>query len=390
MRSARFLIHTARLVVALVAFVVSAVGAEFGVSTSSYLGDSGNADAVRGVRILSDGKIVLAANLGTAAPGGTVTLLNGATAATPGAIVRLSPDGKTVLSVTRLAAEVRDLAVDAADNLYVAAANDGVIKLNAAATAIVWQGASGNYIHRVDAGASGRCVAISTTTPSNADEAAGAGTVWSFDATGALVASWAGKSNSMDVCVDEASQTVITIGYRQANAYGPPGDTNGILPVQISYLKGADYTGAQKWLAYDWAANTGYDAATDSYVPGANNALPAGTDQSKIDARFLNRLDNNMADTRGLRCAMGADGQLYAGFECAGGNHIFRDAPFDLGANGSIVGGDYFHQFINTGAAHKTYIGRHNPATGAVLLGQQYATIISGTGGAPSANTQRL
>ena len=390
MRSAKFRIHTACLIIALVAFVVSALAAEFGVSTSSYLGDSGNADAVRGARILSDGKIVLAANLGTAAPGGTVTLLNGATAATPGAIVRLSPDGKTVLSVTRLAAEVRDLAVDASDNLYVAAANDGVIKLNATATAIVWQGAVGNYIHRVDAGPSGRCVAISTTTPSNADEAAGAGTVWSFDAAGALVASWAGKNNTMDVCIDEASATVIYLGFRQANAYGPPGDTNGILPVQISYLKGVDYAGANKWLAYDWAANTGYDSATDSYIPGANDSIPAGTAQSKIEPRFINRLDNNMADTRGLRCALGADGQLYAGFECAGGNHIFRDGTFDLAASGSIVGGDYFHQFINTGAAHKTYIGRHNPATGAVLLGQQFATTISGSGGAPSSNTQRL
>ena len=379
-----------RLIFVGLILITHAVAAEFGVSTASYLGDSGNADAVRGARILSDGKIVLAANLGTAAPGGTVTLLNGATATTPGAIVRLSPDGKTVLSVTRLAAEVRDLAIDAADNLYVAAGNDGVIKLNATATTVVWQGAAGNYIHRVDAGQAGRCAALSTTTPSNADEAAGAGTVWSFDAAGALVASWAGKNNTMDVCLDEASATVIYLGFRQANAYGPPGDTNGILPVQISYLKGVSYAGADKWLAYDWSALTGYDSATNSYLPTANDVIPAGTPQSKIEPRFINRLDNNMADTRGLRCAMGADGKLYAGFECAGGNHIFRDAPLDLAASGSIVGGDYFHQFINTGAAHKTYIGRHDAATGAVLLGQQFATIVSGSSGAVSANTQRL
>ena len=91
-----------RCLLLLLLLVSHAVAAEFGVSTSSYLGDSGNGDAVRGVRILSDGKIVLAANLGSAAPGGTVTLLNGANAATPGAIVRLSADGKTVLSVTRV------------------------------------------------------------------------------------------------------------------------------------------------------------------------------------------------------------------------------------------------------------------------------------------------
>ncbi len=379
-----------RLILVSLILITHAVAAEFGVSASSYLGDSGNTDAVRGARILSDGKIVLAANLGTAAPGGTVTLLNGATAATAGTIVRLSPDGKTVLSVTRLASEVRDLAVDAADNLYVAAGNDGVIKLNPTATAIVWQGAVGNYIHRVDAGPTGRCAALSTTVPSNADDAAGAGTVWSFDVAGVLAGSWAGKSNTMDVCLDEASATVIYIGYRQANSYGPPGDANGMLPVQISYLKGVDYAGADKWRAYDWSAQTGYDSATDSYLPGANDAIPAGTPQSKIEPRFINRLDNNMADTRGLRCALGADGKLYAGFECAGGNHIFRDAPLDLAASGSIVGGDFFHQFINSGAPHKTYIGRHDAATGAVLLGQQFATIVTGSTGAVSANTQRL
>lgn len=367
-----------------------AFAAEFGVSASSYLGDAGNTDAVRGVRILSDGKIVIAANLGSAAPGGTVTLLNGANAATPGAIVRLSEDGKTVLSVTRIAAELRDLAVDANDNLYVAATNDGVFKLDAAATSILWQGAAGNYVHRVDASASGRCVAISTTAPSNADGAAGAGTVWNFDASGVLFASWAGKNNSMDVCMDEASQTIVTIGYRQTSAYGPPGDSSGSMPVQISYLRGTDYFGVVKWTAYDWSANTGYDAATKSFVAGANNVIPAGTSQSKIDPRFINRLKNNMADTRGLRCALGADGNLYAAFECAGGNHIFRNAPCDLAVSGSIVGGDFFHQFINTGAAHKSYIARYDSATGAIALGQQYDTVVSGSGGTPSANTQRM
>jgi PKD repeat protein len=372
------------------ALAVSALGSEFGISSASSLGGSGNDDSVRGVKILADGVVVLAANIGNATPGGTLTLLNGATAASSGALLRLSADGKTVLSVTRVAAEVRDLALDADDNLYVAAGAAGVLKLDSAATAVLWQAGAGSYMHRVDVGPSGRCVALSTTTPSNADEAAGPGTVWHFDPTGALAGSWPGKSNSMDVCLDEASQTIVTTGFRQANSYGPPGDSNGLLPVQISYLRGVDYSGTGKWLDYDWSALTGYDAATDSYVPGANNIPPAGLAQTKMDPRYINRIKNNMADTRGLRCAIGADGKLYAAYECAGGNHIFRDDVTDLAANGSIVGGDFFHQFINTGASHKTYIARYLPATGALLLGQQYAVIVSGSSGVPSANTMRM
>ena len=59
-------------------------------SASSYLGGSGSDEAVRGSVIEPDGKIVLAANIGNKTfTGITPLLLNGATATTTGAIVRL-------------------------------------------------------------------------------------------------------------------------------------------------------------------------------------------------------------------------------------------------------------------------------------------------------------
>ncbi len=81
-------------------------------STASYLGGP-DGGSVPTAAILSDGTVVLGAVLGGASPGGVAsTQLNGASEASAGAVVRLSPDGKSVLSVTRVGDAVRELAVD--------------------------------------------------------------------------------------------------------------------------------------------------------------------------------------------------------------------------------------------------------------------------------------
>jgi hypothetical protein len=65
----------------------------------------------------------------------------------------------------------------------------------------------------------------------------------------------------------------------------------------------------------------------------------------------------------------GRDGFLYAAFESAGGNNIFRRSPLDLAVAASNVGGDMFQQVYNAGSAHVTYFARFDPATGAQVLG---------------------
>jgi PKD repeat protein len=363
---------------------------EMDVSTASYLGTAVSSDAVRGVRILSDGDVLLAANLDTALSAANTRLLNGATASTSGALVRLSSDGRTVRWVVRFAAAVYDLAIDDSDAAYVAAGTDGVCKISADGQMLVWRHLAGTYVHRVDVSGGGECVCLApSSAPSNADEAPGAGVIQRVLPDGTLGSSFAGRQNTLDICIDAASQTIVIIGFRQASAWGPPQEASAYLPVQIAYARGLDYTGALKWSDYEWSANTGYDSATDSFVPGANDDAQGVTDQAKLDPRFLNRLANQMADTRGMRACIGDDGLLYMGFEAAGGNHIFRQSPVDLGAFGSIVGGDFFHQFTNTGSSHKTYVGRYAPSTGVLILGQQYATVIK-SGATPSANALRL
>jgi hypothetical protein len=72
--------------------------------------------------------------------------------------------------------------------------------------------------------------------------------------------------------------------------------------VQFAHLTGHGYDGAEKYHLYDWSA--------DKEAPD-----------------FINKPTNNMADTRGYRVAVGADGTLVCAFEAAGGNHIFRYEP---------------------------------------------------------------
>jgi hypothetical protein len=330
----------------------------FPISAASFLGDASNTDRVRGGRILSDGTIVLAANIGASNPGGVApVLLGNATASSSGAVLRMSADGRTVLSVTRLAAQVEDLAIDANNNIYVAAWNDGLFKLNSTANAIVWS-KTGRTL-RVDAGGNGTVASLVTTTTNPDAGDPGAGTINVYDAAGTSLGSFAGKNNTLDVCVDTASQTVVSIGWRQATAF----DGSSSQPVQIAYLRGSAYDGTIKYTIYDWSTDT---------------ASP----------RFINRPTNNMADTRGYRCTIGADGKLYAAFEVAGGNHIFRYSPTDIMTTVSIVGGDQWHAFYNTRSEHKTFFARYEPGTGAYLRGQQLLTRLSnGNGNAMRVNS---
>lgn len=305
-------------------------------TTASLLGDASSADQVRGARVQSDGTIVLAANIGAATPGGVApTLLNGASANTSGAIVRLSSTGETVLSVTRLADQVEDVAIDADDNIYVAAWDAGMLILNPAANAIVDAQTPGKVL-RVDAGGAGYAAALVTNASDPDTSAPGQGTIVVSTPDGTN--SFSGKHNTLDLCLDTVSQTVITVGWRQATAAGNP--------VQIAYLRGDSYDGTEKYTGYDWSTNNNSD-------------------------RFINKPENNMADTRGYRCTIGRDGKLYAAFEVAGGNHIFRYSPFDITMKVDIVGGDRWHEFYNTRSEHKTFFARYEPATGAYLLGQQ-------------------
>lgn len=307
--------------------------------TISYVGQLG--DSVQGVRIQSDGTLVMAANV----VGGPFNeAVKGAPGEGKGLVVRLSSDGNKILSAIRVGRMVRDLAIDARDNIYVAA--DCAIKLDPAASKIVWKKDVGGACDRIDAGADGYCAALRYSE--EGDTKTGTGTIFVFDPDGKAVADFRGHNNTLDLCVDAASKTLVHIGWRQANAF----DGKKKYPVQIAYLQGRSYRGDVKYTLYDWS--------TDATSPS-----------------FINKPTNNMADTRGYRCAIGGDGRLCCVFECAGGNHIFRYEPQLVDGQWADAAdrrpkGDKYQEFFSSRSEHKTFIGRYDPTSGKYLAGQQF------------------
>ncbi|MGD0898950.1 MAG: hypothetical protein ABR915_14015 [Thermoguttaceae bacterium] len=311
---------------------VWAAGSGYTIEAASFLGGSGDDDAVVGVRIQADGAIVLAANLAADFSKG---LTIGQTLGEPGragTVVRLSADGRKILSLLRLADKVQDLSSDGKDNLYVAAGATGAIKLPPQADKVLWTRDLEGSCDRIKAGADGHAVAV---------VAGKGGVVLAPD--GKPLGVVPGKALT-DACIDTASRTVVVISFRNAHAH----DGKRREPVQICCVRGHGYDGQEEWRNYDWST----DQASD---------------------RFINKPTNNMADTRAYRCTIGRDGKLYVGFESAGGNHIFRYSPTNIMEKGPLVGGDAYHQFYGGGgAAHRTIFARFDPATGAIDCAQQW------------------
>src|SRR5512135_3277871 len=90
-------------------------------SACSLLG--GTNDSVRAARIQSDGSIVLAANVSDG------PIAKAASGTGKGMVICLAPGGAKVLAATRVSAEIRDLAIDGKDQIYVALGQEGAIKL---------------------------------------------------------------------------------------------------------------------------------------------------------------------------------------------------------------------------------------------------------------------
>ncbi len=302
----------------------------FAIETSSFLGGAGFDDAVVGAAIGGDGTIVLAANLGADAVKRMGLSAPPGAKGNHGAILRLDAAGRKILSVAFVAARVGDLAADGEGNLYLAAGDDGVLKLSPNGGRRIWQADVGKA-ERVDAAADGHAAAIAGRT------------VHILSPAGKRLGQFKGGQFTCDVCVDAASKTVIVTGFRNARAF----DGKRTYPVQICYIRGHGYDGERKWTDYDWSTDRKSD-------------------------RFLNKPTNNMADSRGDRCAIGADGKLYVTFQVAGGNHLFRYSPKDITEKVKIVGGDKYHNFYNSRSEHKNVFGRYDPATGEMLAVQQF------------------
>ncbi|MBD3420181.1 MAG: PKD domain-containing protein, partial [Chitinivibrionales bacterium] len=315
----------------------------YDISVSTWFGGSGSEDAIYGSAILSDGTIILAGIIGDKQVSGiTETLLGGATGSSAGAVIRIAADGKSVLSVTRIADQVVDMAVDGNENIHCASMGDGVIILDKNASSVVHAQTFDHPVHRVDAGPSG-CYAILTCSSTDfLTQKIASVTIKVFNPSHQELGSFGGNSHyTRDVCIHETSQTVISLGYKN---YSAPTDNGKSYPVDVPAYQGMSYSGTRKYNGYNYASSE------------------------------LNDNGSNMADARGHRCTIGKDGNLYMVFEVDGGNHVFDNDPFDVMTDVEITGGDLYNQGYNVGTEPSLFYGRYNPSTGAYGMGQYFTT----------------
>ncbi len=324
---------------------VKVVAPEF-ISTS-YLGGSG-ADDVRATFIKANNDVALIGNFSANLNIGTAAqyFINGATIDSLGAMLVLAADGKTIKSITRFSALVSDAAKDRNDNFYMAAFGGGALKINASGTTLIWKNIfTGRFVNRIDVGNATARSVVMTSTNSNMNAALIGGTNFAtIDSLGTTVLPLSGVGQyGGDVCIDEKSQTIIMVGCKNFNTPDAPGAAP--LPVYVPIVKAYDYNNNSKYVAYNW-------------------------DNDETSPRWLNRSNNNMADFRLNRCAIGKDGKLYIAGQVYGGNHVMRYDPFDIMQARPIVGGDNWFSLANTGTETHVYFGRFEPATGNVLTQQ--------------------
>lgn len=322
----------------------------YDISASSFLGAEAGSGRVWGTIIQSDGTIVLACEWGNVIPDGVVLhLLNGTTTTSRGAVVRLSSDGKKILSITKIGDYAVDISMDESDNIYIAAANKGLVKLNKLADKMLLNRTFSKNVYRIDAGKTGYTVVL--TRPLFDFD----GKMWNnvtciiLNPAGDVLTTFGGASNyTNDVCIDEKTQTAVEVGWKNIYASALP-DLTDYLPVDIPGIKAYSFSGNLKYVGYNWNGDI-------------------------TSPNWVNKSENNMADSRLARCSMGQDGLLYVAGECSGGNHQFRYSPYDIMTKVRIVGGDNFHNMYNTNTEFHTFIGRMNVATGQYIEGQTFTS----------------
>ncbi len=241
------------------------------------------------------------------------TILVAGNAEDTGALIRLTADGQKVLSRRRTEGPVTDLDRDAAGRVLAAGAF-GVVQLSPDAREILWHNPTGGPDARVAPGPGGGAVVLAAKT------------VTVVAADGRTAASWKVPGGYVeDVACDPAAGRIFVAGFdnKRGRKY----------PVQVAFVYAYDAEGRCLWKAYGWGGK-------------------------EVDDRGL------MADTRGYRLALGADGRLYVAGESAGGNTMWTRQSLDLDERAPLVEGDKYQRPFNTRANHITFVGRLDPATG--------------------------
>ena len=293
------------------------------VSAATYLGGAED-DFTNAVDISADGKfVIIGGSLQNANLGGTDTQLLGGG---DGTLIRYDSQTNQVISTTRLPGNVVDVEVSKNGDIAVAY-EGGIAVLNSDATQVKWN-KNLNDVFRIAISDSGKVAAVENT---NADRA------YLFDSNGQQLQQWVTTSDSNhfnDIAVtDQEGGMVIATGYKQKTSN-----------LQVAFTQAWSHTGQNLWTNYDFSA-------TD-----IQNA-------------------NVMADTRGVRVAIGRDGQLYASYKINGGTgaSILSRDPNNLSetlGNDRKIETDNYNRPTNVGSINMAWYGRYDLETGELIRGQ--------------------
>jgi hypothetical protein len=316
------------------------------VNSASFAG-LGLGDRASGVAIAPDCSVILGVTLSNVSAFSDTTNitnpLSPTNVGTNGSILKLSANGSQLLKRAKIGAAINDIAVNPTNGDIAIAANIGVVVLAADLATVRWTDLS-LVAARVDIASDGVVVALRGGTQAQAVGDSGqAKTYTIYNANGTLRYQRASNYTQVqDIAVDAATQRVFMTGYQQR-------DGSSCSKLQVAWLKAFDYDGEEKWLNYDYAFG----------VADANN---------------------DCADTRGRRVAVGEDGKVYFAGTSAGGNSIFRWLPstrqtgvalnqLGTAANNTQPGNDNYVNPYNTRSNHITYVARFEPSTGQHIVG---------------------
>ena len=330
------------------------------VNISTNMGTASTSEFIRGMEYQQDGTLVMG---GVIHPdfftglGVTPRVLSSATPGQNGVIVRMSEDGRTVLSASVVGEAVADISLDAEGNIYAAVGPTGIVKLNPTADTVLWHhtpaamGIAHKLAHRIDAAPNGMTAALMSATTTYGAQTLAAGDVALVHPDGTLhpvLMAGSGSTYTTDVAVDAELERVWITGWKNFITVGEP--TGGsTFPVDVPIF------------------------AVRSYAAGNfNERVIRGYDWESNDdnGRWLNRLDNNMADTRTQRVTIAPNGDVYIGLEYDGGNTPIRYDPYDLSVVVQLVGGDQYHNNAFTSTVPKVAVIRLDRVTGAFKTGQ--------------------
>ncbi len=290
------------------------------VVTATYLGGPG-ADQLCGAAVLPDGTLLLAGTL----PGARVETWKPreVRGRGDGMVVRLSARGDEVLAVLRFEGQVNDLRTDGSGRAYVTG-GFGSARLDPLGNRVLWTSNVGGKEARIAPGPDGAAVVLSGDT------------VTVLDGQGKPTADWTiAASTCQDVVCDVGRRRVYVTGSTNRRGRAPGQKS---MPVEVAFVHAYDLRGGRLWLAYDWSGQ-------------------------EVADRGL------MADTRGVRLALGPDGDLYVAGESGGDNTIWLRQSRDLRERLPAAPGDRYQTATNTRANPIAFVGRLDPATGKAEAG---------------------